>query len=54
MQLHYNATGPDRKELVGVISKTLGMKPVYKGMWQCSAATVRAWRPIPGHTRRSS
>lgn len=32
MKLHYNATGPDRKELVGVISQTLGMKPVYKGM----------------------
>lgn len=32
MQLHYNATGPDRKELVGVISKTLGIKPIYKGM----------------------
>lgn len=32
MQLHYNATGPDRKGLVGVISKTLGIKPIYKGM----------------------
>ena len=38
MQLHYNATGPDRKELVGVISKTLGMKPVYKGMPTCAYA----------------
>ncbi len=32
MKLHYNATGPDRKELVAVISKTIGIKPVYKGM----------------------
>lgn len=38
MQLHYNATGPDRKELVGVISQTLGMKPVYKGMPTCAYA----------------
>ncbi len=38
MQLHYNATGPDRKELVGVISKTLGIKPVYKGMPTCAYA----------------
>ena len=38
MQLHYNATGPERKELVGVISKTLGMKPVYKGMPTCAYA----------------
>ena len=36
MKLHYNATGPDRKELVGVISKTLSMKPVYKGMPTCA------------------
>lgn len=32
MKLHYNATGPDRKELVQTISKLLGIKPVYKGM----------------------
>lgn len=32
MKLHYNATGPDRKELVQTISKPLGIKPVYKGM----------------------
>ena len=32
MELHYNATGPDRKELVRIISKTVGLKPVYKGM----------------------
>ncbi len=38
MQLHFNATGPDRKELVGVISKTLGMTPVYKGMPTCAYA----------------
>lgn len=38
MQLHYNATGPDRKELVAVISKTIGMKPVYKGMPTCAYA----------------
>nr|DAF86874.1 MAG TPA: putative amidoligase enzyme [Siphoviridae sp. ctUi914] len=38
MKLHYNATGPDRKELVAVISKTIGMKPVYKGMPTCAYA----------------
>ena len=38
MKLHYNATGPDRKELVAVISKTIGMKPVYKGMPTCTYA----------------
>lgn len=32
MKLHFNATGPDRKELVQPISKLLGIKPVYKGM----------------------
>ena len=32
MKLHYNATGPDRKELVQTISKLLGIKSVYKGM----------------------
>lgn len=32
MKLHYKATGPDRKELVNIISDTLGIKPVYKGM----------------------
>lgn len=32
MKLHYNATGPDRKELVQTISKLLGIKPAYKGM----------------------
>lgn len=32
MKLHYNATGPDQKELVQTISKLLGIKPVYKGM----------------------
>lgn len=38
MKLLYNATGPDRKELVAVISKTIGMKPVYKGMPTCAYA----------------
>ena len=32
MKLHYKATGPDRKELVSIISDMLGIKPVYKGM----------------------
>lgn len=36
MKLHYNATGPDRKELVQTISKLLGIKPVYKGMPTCA------------------
>ena len=29
-ELHYNVTGQDRKELVGIISKVVGMKAVYK------------------------
>ena len=32
MKLHYNAKGPDRKELVQTISKLFGIKPIYKGM----------------------
>lgn len=35
-QLHFNATGAERKELVGVISKVIGMKPVYKFMPTCA------------------
>lgn len=31
-ELHYNVTGQDRKELVGIISKVVGMKAVYKFM----------------------
>ena len=35
-KLHYNATGTERKELVGVISEVIGMKPVYKFMPTCA------------------
>ena len=35
-QLHFNATGAERKELVGVISKVIRMKPVYKFMPTCA------------------
>lgn len=34
--LHYNVTGQDRKELVGIISKVVGMKAVYKFMPTCA------------------
>ncbi len=32
MELHYNVTGSERKNLVGIIGDTLGVKPKYKGM----------------------
>ena len=32
MELHYNVTGNGRKNLVGIIGDTLGVKPKYKGM----------------------
>lgn len=35
-ELHYNVTGKDRKELVGIISKVVGMKAVYKFMPTCA------------------
>ena len=35
-ELHYNVTGQDRKEMVGVISKVIGMKAVYKFMPTCA------------------
>ena len=35
-ELHFNVTGQDRKELVGVISKVVGMKAVYKFMPTCA------------------
>lgn len=35
-ELHYNVTGQDRKELVGIISKVVGMKAVYKFMPTCA------------------
>lgn len=35
-ELHYNVTGQDRKELVGIISKVIGMKAVYKFMPTCA------------------
>lgn len=31
-ELHYNVTGQDRKELVGIVSKVVGMKAVYQFM----------------------
>ena len=37
-ELHYNVTGQDRKELVGIISKVIGMKAVYKFMPTCNYA----------------
>lgn len=36
MQRKYNVTGADRKELVGIIGNTVGMKPVYKFMPTCA------------------
>ena len=35
-ELHYNVTGQDRKEMVGIISKVVGMKAVYKFMPTCA------------------
>lgn len=35
-ELHYNVTGQDRKELVGIISKVVGMNAVYKFMPTCA------------------
>ena len=35
-ELHYNVTGQDRKELVGIISKVVGMKAVYQFMPTCA------------------
>lgn len=35
-ELHYNVTGQDRKELVGIISKVVDMKAVYKFMPTCA------------------
>ena len=35
-ELHYNVTGQDRKELVGIVSKVVGMKAVYKFMPTCA------------------
>lgn len=34
--LHYNVTGQDRKEMVGIISKVVGMKVVYQFMPTCA------------------
>ena len=31
MEICYNVTGSDRKAMVGIIAKVVGMKPVYKG-----------------------
>lgn len=36
MKLHYNVTGDERKALVGIISETVGMKPVYMRMPTCN------------------
>lgn len=36
MKANYNVTGNTRKELVAIIGKTLGMKPVYKFMPTCA------------------
>ena len=35
-ELHYNVTGQDRKELVDIISKVVGMKAVYQFMPTCA------------------
>lgn len=35
-ELHYNVTGQDRKELVGIVSKVVGMKAVYQFMPTCA------------------
>ncbi len=36
MKLHYNVSGDERKALVGIISETVGMKPVYMRMPTCN------------------
>lgn len=36
MKANYNVTGSTRKELVGIIGNTVGMKPVYKFMPTCA------------------
>ena len=36
MKLHYNVSGDERKALVGIISETIGMKPVYMRMPTCN------------------
>ena len=36
MKAMYNVTGAKRKELVGIIGETVGMKPVYKFMPTCA------------------
>ena len=36
MKANYNVTGAARKELVGIIGNTLGIKPVYKFMPTCA------------------
>ena len=36
MKANYNVTGNTRKELVGIIGNTVGMKPVYKFMPTCA------------------
>ena len=38
MKACYNVTGATRKELVGIIGNTVGMKPVYKAMPTCAYA----------------
>ena len=36
MKINYNVTGEQRKELVGIISETIGMKAVYAKMPTCN------------------
>ena len=36
MKANFNVTGNTRKELVGIIGNTVGMKPVYKFMPTCA------------------
>ena len=36
MKANFNVTGSTRKELVGIIGNTVGMKPVYKFMPTCA------------------
>ncbi len=36
MKLHYNVSGDERKALVGIISETVGTKPVYMRMPTCN------------------
>ena len=36
MKINYNVTGEQRKELVGIISETLGTKAVYAKMPTCN------------------